>query len=61
MIFLCAFLISYLVFKTMVPMKAVGFRRQNGSNTSNPACTRFKQRPVTRRYAPINQQRVEGI
>jgi hypothetical protein len=61
MIFLCAFLISYLAFKTVVPMKTVGFRRQNASNTSNPACTLFVERPVTRRCTPTNRQHVEGI
>lgn len=51
----------YLAFKTVVPMKTVGFRRQNASNTSNPACTLFVERPVTRRCTPTNRQHVEGI
>ncbi|MEN9864335.1 MAG: hypothetical protein RLZZ601_2099 [Pseudomonadota bacterium] len=37
-LFFGSFSNKYLVFKTMVPMKIVGFRRQIAANPSNPAC-----------------------
>ena len=40
---------KYLVFKTMAPMKIVGFRRRIAANPSNPACKQFAQRLNTRR------------
>ena len=49
-LFFGAFLSMYLFLKTMVPMSAVGFRRQITNYPSNPACMRFDRRPATRRY-----------
>lgn len=48
-LFFGAFLNKYLVFKTMAPMRFVGFRRQTVNNPSNPACMQFVWRLTTRR------------
>ena len=48
-LFFGAFSNKYLAFKTMAPMRFVGFRQQTVNNPSNPACMRFVWRPTTRR------------
>jgi hypothetical protein len=40
-VFFGSFLSMYLVFKTMAPMRIVGFRRQIAANPLNPVRMRF--------------------
>lgn len=60
-LFFDAFLSMYLVFKTVAPMRFVGFRRQTVNNPSNPACMRFTWRPATRRCDRQRSLHISGF